>query len=265
MPALCRIVIGGVALSALMLLAAATTAPVRAEYVIAPDVVVFCEPTLQHAVADAARLWRRQTGIPVRIFSAPTALLLEEISHHIRSDLVIAEGEDTAALAVQRKLIKPETRIGAWRNRLMVARRDAVSEPLAPLTPRALAALFGTAPIAIVDAPVARAGRDSRKALETLGLWDAVQGQTVGVVDTADASFLLADGKVRFAIVYATDLAANPDFSGGSLPDDAYQPILYWMAETSTLLSPNAVEFAAFLRQPPAQQRLRADGLEILP
>src|SRR5439155_9757790 len=59
----------------------ATTIPAHADYPVAPDVVVFCEPTLQHAVAGAAALWRNETGVPVRIFTSPTSAMLQQISH----------------------------------------------------------------------------------------------------------------------------------------------------------------------------------------
>ncbi|MBV8337910.1 MAG: hypothetical protein JO358_21265 [Alphaproteobacteria bacterium] len=36
-----------------------TATPARAEYPAAPDVVVFCEPTLRHAIADVAGLCNR--------------------------------------------------------------------------------------------------------------------------------------------------------------------------------------------------------------
>jgi molybdate transport system substrate-binding protein len=178
---------------------------------------------------------------------------------------MIGEGEAAAAAAVQRKLVKPETRFGGWRNRLVVAELATTPQRQLPALPRDLATLIGTGPIAIVDATTT-AGAESRKALEALGLSDAVQSRSVGVIGTADASFLLARGTVRLAVVYATDVAANPEFSvAGTLADDAYPPILYWVAQTNNALSPEAEKFTSFMRQPQAQERLRADGLEVLP
>jgi molybdate transport system substrate-binding protein len=233
--------------------------PAHADYPVAPDVVVFCEPTLQHAVTDVAALWRKETGVPVRIFTSPTWALLQQISHHARDDVVIGEGETTAAEATERQLIKAETLQRLWRNRLVVA-------ALAKAGSVNLAGLAGKAPIAIVDPPVAVAGAEGEKALQSLGLWDAVQANAVGVVDTADAAFLLEQGKVRLALVYATDAAADPSFAvADRLPDASYSPIVYWVAETQHSLSPNAGKFIAFLHQADTQERLRADGLEVLP
>jgi molybdenum ABC transporter molybdate-binding protein len=236
---------------------AAATAPAHADYPVAPDVVVFCEPTLSRVVGDLGTLWRGETGIPVRVFASPTPSLLEQIAHHARDDLVIGEGDAGAAAATERQLIKPATLQRLWRNRLVVA-------GIAP-TPN-LAALAGKAPIAIVDPWAALAGGEGEKALRALGLWDAVRANAVGVVDTADASYLLATGKVRLAIIYATDVTADPAFTvTDSLPPANDGPIIYWAAETQHALSPNVARFAAFLRQPEAQARVKADGLEVLP
>jgi molybdate transport system substrate-binding protein len=238
---------------------AATAIPARADYPVAPDVVVFCEPTLQHAVADVAALWRKETGVPVHIFTSPTRALLQQIAHHARDDVVIGEGDTRAAEATEQHLIKAETLQRLWRNRLIVA-------GLAKAGPGNLEGLAGKEPIAIVDPPVAVAGAEGEKALQSLGLWDAVQANAVGVVDTADGAFLLEQGKVRLALIYATDVTADPSFTvADRLPDASYSPIVYWVAEPQYSLSPNAGKFIDFLHQSNAQQRLHADGLEVLP
>ena len=178
-----------------------TATPARAEYPAAPDVVVFCEPTLRHAIADVAGLCNR---------------------------LVIAASASAGSVN--------------------------------------LAEVAGKAPIAIVDPPVGVAGIEGEKALQSLGLWDAVRIDAVGVVDTADAAFLLKQGKVRLALVYTTDVAADPSLAVvDRLSDASYSPIVYWMAQTEHSLSPNTSKFTAFLHQTDTQSRLRADGLEVLP
>ncbi|MGA8381084.1 MAG: substrate-binding domain-containing protein [Stellaceae bacterium] len=255
------------AILALGVLAAVTSA--RADYPVAPDVVVFCEPTLRHAVADLAVLWRRETQVPVRIFASPTPLMLEQIAHHARDDVVIGQGDKEADAAARQNLIKPETVERLWRNRLVVATlRAGIGHAGSGSPPAAdnLATLAGKAPIAIVDPWAASAGADTKQALQALGLWPAVSGKSIGVVGAADAAYLLSHGKVRLAIVYATDVAANPNFViTDRLPDASYRPIVYWAAQTAHALSPNAAKFVALLRQAQAQRRARADGLEVLP
>ena len=244
------------------------TPPARAAYPVAPDVVVFCEPTLQHAVADLAVLWRQETHVPVRIFASPTRLMLEQIAHHARDDVVIGQGDKEAGAATRQNLIKPETVERLWRNRLVVAALRNGVQTTGSGSPAAdnLAALAGKAPLAIVDPWAASAGANTKQALRALELWPAVRGKSIGVAGTADAAYLLSHGKVRLAILYASDVAADPNFViTDRLSDAGYRPIVYWAAQTAHALSPNSVKFLAFLREPQAQQRARADGLEVLP
>jgi molybdate transport system substrate-binding protein len=250
------------AVMALSLSLGAAIVPARADYPVAPDVVVFCEPTLRHAVTDIGTLWRKETSVPVRVFTSPTWALLEQISHRARS--VIGEGDAAAATATQRHLVRPETVQTLWRNQLVVATMvtNVASSSSAPH----LAALAGNAPIAIVDPSTTVAGAEGRKALEALGLWDAVSAKSMGVVDTADASYLLATGKVQLALLYATDVAADPSLAiADRFPSTSYGPIVYWIAETHHALSPSAESFVAFLRQPRVLERIGADGLEVPP
>jgi molybdate transport system substrate-binding protein len=243
---------------------AAMVGPAQAEYRVAPDVVVFCEPTLQRAVTNLGALWRKQTGIPVRIFASPTPALLEQVSHGARSDLLIGEGDSAAAAAGELHLVKPATLEQLWRNQLVVAALGVENAKAG--ASRNLAALAGKESIAIVDPWAATAGAGSEKALQALGLWQLVSSKSLGVVGTEDALYLLIEGKVPLAIVYATDAAANPALVvTDKLSPDSYGPIVYWAAQTERALSSNAAKFIAFLREPQARQQAQADGLEVVP
>jgi molybdate transport system substrate-binding protein len=258
-----RLIIARFALLVLAGLGAA--GPARADYPVAPDVVVFCEPTLQHALSDLGGLWRSETGIKTRVFTAPTtALLLAEIAHGARDDVVIGEGDANAAAAKNQQLIKPDSLHPLGRNRLVIA---ALSSTAATAdSGDSLASIAGKETVAIVDPWAAAAGADSKQALQSLGLWQKVSAKAVGVVGTADAAYLLTQGKVRLAVVYATDVAANPAFTiVQKLPEASYSPVVYWVAETAHALSPNTAKFTEFLRSSAARDRLRADGLEVSP
>ncbi|HUH84684.1 MAG TPA: molybdate ABC transporter substrate-binding protein [Stellaceae bacterium] len=251
----------GVPAFAALLLLVAAMPRAYADYIVAPDVVVYCEPTLRPTLADIAEHWRRTGGAPVHLFSSPTPAMLEQIGHHARADLIIGEGEANADDAARRAIIKPETRHDLWRNRLVVAARKEGEG-----APGDLKTLIGSGPIAIVDPPVGLAGADGRQALTALGLWPEVESHAAGVIDTADAVFLLRQHKAALAVVYATDVATTPGLSvAAPLPEDDYPPIRYWVAEAHNVLSPNTSAFAAFLLQPAAQEIARADSLEVLP
>lgn len=248
-----------------LLVTVLAAAPAHADYPVAPDVVVFCEPTLQRAVNNVGALWRSQSGVRIRVFTAPTtSLLLAEIAHYARDDVVIGEGDANATAAETQQLIRRDSLHPLGRNHLVTA---AVSGSAAAANGGdRLASVAGKETIAIVDPWAAAAGADSKQALQSLGLWEKVSAKSIGVVGSADAAFLLSQGKARLAIVYATDVAANPAFTVvGRLPTSSYPPVVYWVAEATHALSPNAAKFIAFLTSTAAQARLRADGLEVAP
>lgn len=263
-----RKIIGAGPVSLVLALLLGTASPGRAAYPVAPDVVVFCEPTLHHALTDIAALWRSQSGVKARILTAPTtALLLAEIARHVRDDVVIGEGDTNAAAAKNQQLIKPDTLHPLGHNRLVVAALSApAGATAAPDDGDSLAAIAGKEPVALVDPWAAAAGADSKQALQSLGLWQKVSAKSIGVIGTADAAYLLTAGKVRLAVVYATDVAADPAFTVVErLPTSSYPPVVYWVAETTHALSPNAAKFIAFLTSAAGRERLRADGLEVSP
>ena len=105
----------------LLLVTLLAASPANADYPVAPDVVVFCEPTLQHVVADIGALWRARTGIKVRVFTSPTPALLQQIAHHARDDVIIGEGDAEADAAADQHLIKKETVERIWGNHLVAA------------------------------------------------------------------------------------------------------------------------------------------------
>jgi molybdate transport system substrate-binding protein len=256
--------------SALALCIIAASASARADYPVAPDVVVFCDPTLRHVVTDLGAEWRKETGIPVRVFAAPTWSNLAQLAHHTRDDVIIGEGDMAAAKAAAQQLIKGNTVQKLWRNKLVAA---ALTDDLqkaraaSPVMPLDLASVAGKAPIAIVDPDVDEAGTDTQRALQALGLWDTVRAKSIGVVGTADAAYLLSHGDVKLAVVYATDVTDHPEFSiTDTLPvATAEQPVVYWAAQTQRALSPNAAKFLEFLGRNDIRAQGRAAGLEVLP
>jgi ABC-type molybdate transport system substrate-binding protein len=249
-------------LSLLALSAIAMTATARADYPVAPDVVVFCEPTLRAVVTALGAQWSEETGIPVRVFAAPTWANLAQLARHTRDDVIIGEGDAAAASAGAQNLIKGDSVLRLWQNKLVAAALASELAKAAP--PLDLASVAGKAPIAIVDPGVADAGAESQAALQALGLWDAVKGKSVGVADTADAAFLLSAGDVKLAVLYATDVRGHPDFAVTDSLPNAAPPIVYWAAQTQRALSPNTAKFLDFLHRAEVRAQGRDAGLDVL-
>ncbi|MFI5024508.1 MAG: molybdate ABC transporter substrate-binding protein [Alphaproteobacteria bacterium] len=262
MPAITRRAFGVLASSSF--LGTITGAPLaRAADDRASDVVAFCEPTLQHLMENLGRLWRAQSGVPVRLFVTRSDIFLEQIWRGARCDLAIIEGQANLVAALRRNLVKPAPRLDGWRNRLVIAAYGESRPPLR-LTPGSeLAGFLGSAHLALADAALSPAGSATRAALEALGLWESLEGRIIGAENTGTVAFLLATGKAGLGVVQASDLAADPELKiAASFPDDAYPQIAYSVAQ-SQRESTAAPRFLAFLGSSDAQALVKAGGLEV--
>ena len=238
------------------------TASAMADDARQPNVVVFCEETLRPALENAGRIWQRRVKAPLHIFVARTDLLLEQIARGARCDLLVMAGEASADTAIERKLVRPEFQLPAWRNRLVVVGRDEAPAAIATISKTNLVEIVGADKFAIADWTVSPAGMDAKRAFENLGVWPSLEGKIVGSESTAGVAFLMAAGKAKRGVVYATDAAANPRLSVVAIfPDESYPPIVYVAALTFSDASGEALSFWEFLHSSEAEVSLQASGL----
>lgn len=220
-----------------------------------PDVVVFCEPTLLHAMTDLGAVFRAQTGTPVRVFTAPGSMLVRQ-ANHTRNDILVLQGSAVMDEAARIDAIRPDTRVSVGGNRLVVARRGAGAEEKG-----GLASTLGAQTVAAVDPGVPElTGRATQQALGAAGLSPRISG----VVGTADAVFLLETGAVARAIVFATDVAANPGLSiAAVVPQESYPKVIYLAAVSHDARGATPARFLALLTSPEGQKHLHDAGMEI--
>jgi molybdate transport system substrate-binding protein len=213
----------------------------------AQDVVAYCDPTLAHVLRGAGAMFERESGASVYVFSAPPSLMLAQIAHHVQNDVLVT-GTSWMDQAEQGQLIQPDSRVGAWQVRLVIARR------------------VGTAPsndaFAITDATPGST-IDGPAVLAALGLKPA---HLLGGVDVRDVAFFLETGAASQGILYQTDVAADPRLEVvRPIGADVAPPTRYVAAINRMSHNPNARRFLDFLTTPQATTLLRAGGLEPVP
>ncbi len=213
----------------------------------APDVIVYGDPTLAHALHDVGARFTAQTGVPVHVFSAPPTLIVAQLRHSVWNDVVVtlAPWMDQAE---QAGVIQPGTRTGAWRTTLVLARAAGVTPANDTL------AITDPTPAATIDGPAV---------LAALGLHPA---HVQGVANTAEVGFLLDTGAAAQGLLHLTDVRADPKLTvAGPVAASAYPPIVYTAAISTLTHSPNAHAFLDYLHAAAATEVLHADGLETAP
>lgn len=250
----------GKALASLAVAGVVVSGPVRADTP-APDVAVFCDPTLRFAMRDVGRLFTARVHAPVHVFCAPPRLMLAEIARDTQTDVLITLSS-TMDEAARLGLISAGTRIETWRNHLVfAARAGGGGRESQSMDPATIRGLLENGHLAITD-PTAAATFDASAVMTRLGLQDALAGQLIGAANTDDVAYLLTTGAAQLGLLHLTDVRANADLSVVvPLPEGSYEPIAYAAGATFHVKSPNAMGFLSFLRTPEATARLRAAGL----
>jgi molybdate transport system substrate-binding protein len=247
MPARCRSVAIGLVVTLLVLLSALPSvlvpwaSPARAAV---PDVIVYGEPTLAHALVDVGARFTEQTGVPVHVFVAPPALILAQLRHQVWNDVVVTL-VPWMDQAEQAGVIEKGTRTDAWRNTLVLASATGVTAANDTF------AVTDPTPATTIDGPAV---------LAALGLHPT---HLQGVANTANVGFLLDTGAAAQGLVHLTDVRADPKLGvAAPVAPAAYPPIVYAAAISTLTHSPNARAFLDYLHSPAATAVLRADGLE---
>src|SRR5437660_5358134 len=123
------------------LLALTPHAPARAQ---AQSVTVFAAASLKTALDDIAAQWQKETGKTARISYAASGPLAKQIEAGAPADIFISADARWMDYAVERRLIKPETRRNLLGNALvLVAPSDSEAQPLEVNAQTDLPALLG--------------------------------------------------------------------------------------------------------------------------
>lgn len=218
-------------------------------------ILVFAAASLRQGLDAALELW---PGAAVTVSYAGTATLARQIEAGAPADLFFAANADWADYLDTRGLLAAPP-LPVLGNRLVLAGRTE------EITPRgiadALTALPAAARIATGLTRAVPVGIYARQTLEALTLWEDFAPRLVQTENTRIAAALTARGEVARALIYASDVTADPSLgTEADVPPGLHDPITYPLAITARGGHPDRAALAAFLASPPALERFRAHG-----
>lgn len=233
-----------------------STAPAN---IVPPGVTVFCDPTLAAATRSLDSISRAQAGAPVSVLSAPAMSMLAQIQRHTRNDVLFTLS-DAMDLAVELRLVRPETRVDGFSNALVLAGLHTNKQ--ITINSASLPDLLARARVAVTDNTDA-SGLDGRAVLDANGLTQAAGRRVIGAATTADVVFLITTGAADIGLVYLTDVKANPQLAHLATLNADTKLRNYAGAVNAKAVSPNAQAFLNVIRGNEGKAALRAAGLEI--
>lgn len=228
----------------------------------AQQLTVFAAASLADALGEVGSLWAAGGNPPVRFSFAASSALARQIEAGAPADVFASADEAWMDHLAARGRIAPDTRAPLLSNRLaLVAPAGAAAGPVEVARGLDLAAMAGSGRIAVADPDHVPAGRYARRALESLGLWDAAAPRLARADNVRVALALVERGEVPLGIVYATDAAAARRVRVlGTFPADSHPPISYPVAAVAGRDGEAARAFLAFLATDEAAAVFRRFG-----
>ena len=237
------------------------------DHVLAGDrgATVFAAASLKTALDAVAKDWREDSGETVVISYAATSALAKQIEQGAEADIFISADQAWMDYVAEAGLIDRESRVDVIGNRLvLIAPRDSelavVLEPGLPFAP-----LLGEGRLAVANVDAVPAGKYGKAALQSLGVWDEVEGRLAEGENVRAALRLVSRGEVPLGIVYASDAKADPNVKIlATFSELSHPPIVYPAAKIAGSLSPEATGFLEHLRSPEASRRFEENGFTLL-
>ncbi len=218
--------------------------------------LVFAATSLTDAMGDVEEEFESGGGLDVLFSFGGSQFLARQIASGAPADLYISAGAGPVDFLEAEGIPFAET-VGLLTNQLVVVSGRHVDRP------ENLAGLAGTdfTRIALADPGLAPAGAYAKEALETLGLWDALEPKLTYGSDVRATLTYVETGNADAAMVYATDARSADLAVSDVVPDGAYSPIVYpavILDESSH--KPLARSFLDFLQSGVADEIFRKHG-----
>lgn len=223
-------------------------------------VTAYAAASLTDVLQEITTAFTRSTGIPVRLSFASSAILARQIEAGADADLFLSADLEWMNYLQQRGLLRPNTRQDLLGNRLVLIAPINSKVQVDLQNASTLLAALGRGRLALGDPAAVPAGRYARGALQSIGVWHAIEGRTAYADNVRGALAFVARGEAPLGVVYATDAKLEPrvrvvaEFEAAT-----HAPIVYPVALTRAA-SPGAVRLLEYLRSDGALARFKRYG-----
>lgn len=223
--------------------------------------VVLAASSMQESLTAAADEWAA-AGHPRPVISfAASSALARQIESGADADLFISADEQWMDSVEKAGRIAPGSRHDLVGNTLVLIRPTGFKPVVLEAAP--MVAALGDGRLAMADPDAVPAGRYGKAALQSLGLWPALEPRLARAENVRAALALVERGEAPLGIVYATDAKASSKVRVVAVfPADSHQAIVYPMALLSNS-STDAKDFSDFLLSPRGQAIFAAHGFAV--
>jgi molybdate transport system substrate-binding protein len=228
----------------------------------AETVTVFAAASLKESLDAVAADFEAATDHDVTISYAGSNALATQIIQGAPADIFISAATDWMDEVEAAGLITPGTRRDLLGNTLVLV---ASGTGAAPIALADLPAHLGNGRLAMAMVDSVPAGQYGKAALDSLGLWTALEPSVAQSENVRAALAFVATGEAPFGIVYATDATAADNVTVVATFDPAtHPPITYPVALLTNAADPADLAFLDALSADAADAIFTAAGFAVL-
>ncbi|MDR3294650.1 MAG: molybdate ABC transporter substrate-binding protein [Clostridiales Family XIII bacterium] len=185
---------------------------------------VSAEAGLTDALNEIYAAYQQESKNEISFNYAASETLQKQILAGAACDIFLSASKEDMDSLAGTNLIVPESRVDLLGNTLTLV---AAAEKAGVVTMDNLAS-SDVKSIAIGDPDAVPAGHYAQQALESLGLWDGVQGKLLLALDSKQALESVETGAADCGLVYRSDtFGTEKGVVIGDLPAESHDPIVY--------------------------------------
>jgi molybdate transport system substrate-binding protein len=228
----------------------------------AQPLTVFVAASLTDSMQQIAVAYQKRSGVAVKVAAAASSVHARQIEAGAPADLFVSADLEWMDYLKLRGLIDSSSQRIIASNALVLVAAPGTSPTLKIRKGFPLAqALGASGRLAMADPDTVPAGRYGKAALQSLGVWPALEGRLARTENVRAALAFVARGEAPLGIVYASDARAQPSVQLiGIFPASSHPSIVYPAAIVTSSTHPAARDFLRFLASKQAQAVLRAAG-----
>ena len=175
----------------------------------ADEILVFAAASLTNALEEVGEKWTAATGHTMNASLAGSSDLARQIEQGAPADIFVSANADWMDTLEGQGLIDPDTRSDLLGNSIVLVAHGKEAAPVEIAPGFDLAGTLGDERLAMALVDSVPAGIYGKAALESLGIWEAVEPKVAQADNVRAALTLVSTGEAPLGIVYATDAVAD--------------------------------------------------------
>lgn len=236
--------VGGVALASGLIVQASA----------AEKITVFAAASLTNALQEIATEYQKGHDVQVVSSFASSSTLARQIEQGAPADLFISADQQWMDYVIDKQQMVKDTRYTLLGNNLVLIAAKSAGQAKIEINKKTdWSKLLKGGRLSVGDPDHVPAGIYAKEALQSLGVWTALEPQLAPANNVRSAMALVEREEAPLGIVYGSDAVASEKVKVvGIFPEESHKPVEYPVAIVKDRQTPAVTAFYRYLKSPEA-------------